>query len=813
MSKLRLSDLEYDLGRKQGRARQQVILELLSRGRGGRSIVVRVLGEDPTDLESLLHERSGQVIEMLTEDRGFAKDDDALFLLGLMPPSEVARKAMQMWERGEELRAKDLAAIAPCEGAALVVMGQAALTRRCFGEAAASFRRASEEGVNLKDLWHPWSEALSGDGHWREAFALYREVSAHSPSSQMVRCWARLTLQVLNSYYQESLTQLDQELSELCRTDERLAQELFVALGEQLAGEAREQQDWLIDRLCEVSCEWNKCRGFVREGDLASLAETIEPMTRQLECFGAHVRALGRLTREADGVQALKRHLPALALSEDAEVPPLRVDESAWQAAWDLLVEPDALRDLMVDVTGSGAHVMFTGLRESDRTHSPLAWQLILLIFRRHRGALSANQEEWMARFLVESTPGDCDDSFRALFASGALDGALPGVGDRLAEAKSPWHALELGREEWFERTWCQHQPVLTQWTVEGCRTLDALTQPALHAEAATELVAYGERLTDWLERYLRLPHQLESEYVALQSIVTALCDQWMEASGRGIHVRMPDQPLPHLRLDAGRLELILDVLFRRLTLEPTSRELYMVEVPGQAAIQIGYKGSASLSLSPFEDMLLGQLARELKATWQYDHDTLLLSLPQSSVEGSLAASVPELDRLDEQTRQALRAAVALEEQEEGDSDMVRFLLRKALELELARWLWPYLERHSLLPAANQGWLSAHATEIAERLGIEGGRQIKSRCLNVESAIIKDRMAKGLEDFRSLAVAVGGFSLSFGGKIMVPLGPESVSEELARSLYLCGEEMSRSRSTGDVFSAAYRVLGALATLS
>ncbi len=818
MSKLRLSDLEYDLGRKQGQSLAQVMLELLSRGRKGRGMVAGALAESSRrpEMEALLKERSGQVIEMLTDHSDFAEDEGSLLLLGLLSPEELARKAWQMWERQEEERAHKLVTLAPEQGVALVVSGHAALAGGDFPKAVQCFERAGQAGVALEKMWSAWGEALRCMGQWREAGRLYEQAYDTYALPSVLQAWARLMMGVVDQCRRRDLELLSLELARLIRCRPELAHALFLRLGRMFEEEAESEEEFIAARLEHLTRLWKSSRARRQEND-AGAGEVVGEMAEQLRYLTAHVRALGPLKKETHTLAYILDGLRAKGLTldraEEDALPVMMVDPVTWQTAWDCLLGMGSGDELMIEVADSDGEVVFTILDTgADRPADPDEAHLPTLVFRRHLGTLIALEEGWELRFLAEAPPEVEDDWLLPLFVGEGGQASYPRLLHQVGGDESLWYVLALGRQKSLLRIWSDGLPVLNSWLRQADRALDELKRPSADREETLGFVGDWDLFTQWARRFTRLPHEVEQEYLALDALALQARDRWMEAMGRGVDVDTPDQGLPRVRSDVGRLQLFLDVLLFHVTRSSSPSRIVLMERPAEAAVQLGLEAESPFSLLPFEKQLLQQLARQLGAGFRHDEAGVVLSLPQSSLEGDLAAALPGLEQLDEQTRQALRAAAALQEQAQGDPEMIRFLLRKAVDLEISQRLWPVLERHTLLPAANRAQLSEHQAEIAHRLALTEGKELRSRCQNVENAIIKDRMRKALEDLRNLAVAVVGFALSLGDERTLALGPEAAVEELAQALHCCGEEFGRAREGDRVFASTYRLLKALTAL-
>ncbi|MEW6080574.1 MAG: hypothetical protein AB1576_02040 [Bacillota bacterium] len=139
------------------------------------------------------------------------------------------------------------------------------------------------------------------------------------------------------------------------------------------------------------------------------------------------------------------------------------------------------------------------------------------------------------------------------------------------------------------------------------------------------------------------------------------------------------------------------------------------------------------------------------------------ISVPQSTVERDLSRYVPAYTELREDTRQALKAAEAILQEEGASRDlrMSAFLFLKALEIEMEHRLQPYLERHRLLAKAVGLWRDQSSREMALREAyspVEVPQDATSRLGSVLKAIDKDRIHKEARDWNSLGLLVTLFT-------------------------------------------------------
>jgi len=139
------------------------------------------------------------------------------------------------------------------------------------------------------------------------------------------------------------------------------------------------------------------------------------------------------------------------------------------------------------------------------------------------------------------------------------------------------------------------------------------------------------------------------------------------------------------------------------------------------------------------------------------------ISMPQSTVERDLSRYVPAYMELREDTRQALKAAEAILQEEGASRDlrMSAFLFLKALEIEMEHRLAPYLERHRLLARAVALSKDQSSRESALKDAyspLEVPQNAASRLGSVLKAIEKDRVNKEARDWNSLGLLLTLFN-------------------------------------------------------
>lgn len=352
-------------------------------------------------------------------------------------------------------------------------------------------------------------------------------------------------------------------------------------------------------------------------------------------------------------------------------------------------------------------------------------------------------------------------------------------------------------------------------------------------------------RIEEWLEAardYLALSGRPELAYHQPGAVVQAALGRLVPALKQGgvDLVTDIDPALPRVELDPGRITSLVDNLVLNASRAMPGGGQVRVSVKkrvdeGTVVLEVADTG-AGISPEAIQRALgfprnggadrrsLGLLTvrkiaqdhnAELQITSEPGSGTrVTVALPAGEVERRLAAALPGLGRLGEETRRALRAAAGLAAQPQYDPQVVNFLLGKAIEMEVGVRLLPLFERHLLLPGATAGVASGRLERVASILGVAADRALLGRCQALETAIVKGRHAKELEDLRNLALAVAAFTAAGGPG--APVGVEETSAEelqaLAAALYQCGELASRTKEGQPLIRPAYRLLSLVTRL-
>ncbi|MEW6243973.1 MAG: hypothetical protein AB1497_06905 [Bacillota bacterium] len=773
MSRQKLSEVATDLKRMKGEQLASLLLETLSRGRSGLKVVLESLQDEKNGgkIARGLSELGARAVEALARQPEALESPGATLILQHIDTGHIEGRVSEFLRRGDCRAARLLASM---------------LLARAPGNATASVARAVCASPEERD--NAYAEALAAIGDNKDlARTLGEAALAVALFATAWRCarivglsdaafGERVLEYILMGAGEPSL--LDELAGEIRRQD-AVATEL---LGRVMSRASRSGEQFLVSvgRRCEaVAAAVGRLETSNAELLGGSMAAG-EAIRRSIEHWKAVKEAVANLKNTAweYGFKKDKVSQEILWLGALDGFPGVPVKGEFPQDEVEVPVEVtySAIAELLrshgdpVQVLGKVSHVCIVPWQPCTTAYEPL-----LRIMASSGGHLWGGE-------------GALNVDFRGRREDGRAVGLQAGAG-LSGEVRSDQEfacSLLLEYRQGRERSAQQHAQIV--WEVA-----DSMLQLAGSAGDALEKVGHGASLSatcrqvatdslgiraraEALKVYAELSQQISASSLdpreMLESIIGSMC---LSLRAKGVQSMLKlDPEMPEVLLDRQKIRgVVSGVLYHVASLSSRLMEVHASYAKDSGQVCITVNSDGNIEEPEMFDLLKSAVERN---GGELSMDTLgriRLRLPSNAADVPLSALIQGFHRLQEDTKKALRTAWSLKELP-GQEELVEFLVRKAVEVEVEARLRGQLPRHRLLPRA----LAVQNIAAGAERYYPGRppQEIRERVIAVAKAVEKDRVDRVIRDLRN------------GGCLfwLADIPPEDTIVALSDALYKIG---------------------------
>lgn len=831
-----LKELIDNLSFQSGDALERTVWLLLGRGKPGIRAVAGALKDSrvSSDLHRYLSNSPDRLLELLLTVPETSWDASVKSLLQMVPPGTLGAKGRELWSRGAAAQGHALLAMAGGEAEpdadpdSLCRLGDSLRATEQWGRAEEAYRRGllvkgDHAGLcsGLSRVWLHWIRSGAKNEFVASLAAWERADQVRDVVFEMIRL-ARQEAWEDIARFGDDLRDFGRRLHRIreLTEDARLAGESLSAIRDSLLAEARAGHNLALE-LTRLLQGYEQAE--LRPTELEALVREAAALTSGSELGGRLVLAGNPARVLADPhlmVAALGNILDYLTAVRQADSVSVtwgsRDEEAEIRIGWDRAdsIELSKLNRVRQMLWKQGAEI---ALQASEIR---IAWPPMN---ESPTGEVLSERRQ-LARVLVDCTrrgvaaeplPGVQPEDLYPVLSDAITLVADQALGESAQILSFGVHDLKNGfvfAGNWAEQFGDPATPrglvierissllaKMERWLADLRAYLELNDEPTFGYHKASEILEEALRtvsatlLKAGVRVYRDLPRESPHIHGDKSRLVSALANLFLNAAeamrdGGLLAVAMvPVETLPVEKSPAARTGGRAEVEIAISDTGPGLTPERLAYVTGETAERPGGTGRG-IGLAAVR-RIVSEHAGSLRIEAEDGGGTRIsISLPFVDTDHALRTAVEGFDRLNAETKKALRAAEGFFSGRENLS-MAGFLTLKAVELELQARVLDKLERHRILPSALALQQAARNApkSIHRPLTIPGGPKetwTPDRLTAVVEGVTKDRLPKVVSDWRNGALLLWLFGrTAVPGEIPLPnpLGLAGLSEEdLAR---------------------------------